>query len=222
MNLTRNNLKKLMEKHEGPCVSIFMPMHHSGDEAQQDPIRFKNLIREAEEQLISGGLRAPEAREFLEPVQKVLQGDLFRQHESDGPAIFLSEGLFHTYLLRLSFEELVIVTDRFHIRPFLPLFSEDGRNYVLALSQNRVRLLQGSHYNVNEVDLLDVPKNLAETLRDDDSWKELQMHSNTSGGRGKPSVVTHGEEVDNKGNIQRYFRQIDKGLLNCLETNKHL
>jgi len=182
MNLTRDNLKKLIEKHKGPCVSIFMPIHRSGEETQQDPILFKNLIREAEEQLISGGLRAPEAREFLEPVQKVLQGDLFRQHESDGLAIFLSGELFHPYLLPLSFEESVIVTDRFHIRPLLPLFSEDGRYYVMALSQNSVRLLQGTHYNVNEVDLLDVPKNLAETLREVDSWKELRMHSSTSGG----------------------------------------
>jgi len=161
MNLTKNNLKKLMEKHKGPCVSIFMAMHRSGEETQQDPTRFKNLLKEAEEQLISGGLRAPEAREFLEPTQKVVQEDLFRQHESDGLAMFLSAELFHFYLLPLYLEELVMVTDRFHVRPLLPFFSEEGRYYILALSQNRVRLLQGTHYNVNEVDLLDVPKNLA-------------------------------------------------------------
>ncbi len=88
MNVTRDNLKKLIEKHQWPCVSIFMSMHRSGEKSQQDPIRFKNLIEEAEKQLISGGLRAPEAREFLEPVQKVLKGDLFRQHENDGLAMF--------------------------------------------------------------------------------------------------------------------------------------
>jgi hypothetical protein len=30
-----------MEKHKGPCVSIFMPMHRLGKETQQDPIRVK-------------------------------------------------------------------------------------------------------------------------------------------------------------------------------------
>jgi hypothetical protein len=106
----------------------------------------------------------------------------------------------------------VIVTDRFHIRPLLPLLSGDGRYYILALSQNKVRLLQGTHYSVNEVPLSDVPKNLAETLRDDDSWKELRMHSAISGGEGTFSSVTHGSEVDSKENIKRYFRRIDKGL----------
>jgi len=218
MNLTRDNLKKLMEIHQGPCVSIFVPMHRSGEETQEDPIRFKNLLRGAEEQLISGGLRAPEAREFLEPAQKLLQGDLFHQHQSDGLAMFLSEKLFHTYLLPLSFEELVIVTEGFHIRPLLPLFSEEGRYYVLGLSQNRVRLLQGTHYNINEVDLSDVPKNLVETLRDDDSWKELRMHSSTQGG--DFSTFIHGEEIDHKKNIQRYFRQIDKGLHELLRGQR--
>ena len=139
--LTTNNLKLLMEVHRGPCVSVFMPMHRSGPETQQDPIRFKNLLREAEERLMTQGLPAPEAREFLESAQKLLQGDLFHQHQSDGLAMFLSPEVFRCYLLPFVFKELVIVTDRFHIRPLLPLFSDDGRYYILALSQNKVRLL---------------------------------------------------------------------------------
>jgi hypothetical protein len=209
--LTRNNLNLLMAVHKGPCVSVFMPMHRSGPETQQDLIRFKNLIREAEERLITRGIPAPEARELLESAQKLLQGDLFHQHQSDGLAMFLSPEVFRTYMLPFVFKELVIVTDRFHIRPLLPLLSGDGRYYILALSQNKVRLLQGTHYSVNEVSLADVPKNLAETLRDDDSWKELQMHSAISG-KGKLSAITHGDEVDRKENIRRYFRRIDKGL----------
>ncbi len=210
--LTRNNLKLLMEKHRGPCVSVFMPMHRSGPETQQDLIRLKNLIREAEESLITRGIPAPEARALLESAQKLLQGDLFHQHQSDGLGMFLSPEVFRYYLLPFAFKELVFVADRFHIRPLLPLLSGDGRYYILALSQNKVRLLQGTHYSINEVSLADVPKNLAETLRDDDSWKGLQMHSGRSEGQGKLSSVTHGSEVDSKENIKRYFRRIDKGL----------
>ena len=210
--LTRNNLKLLMEIHRGPCVSVFMPMHRSGPETQQDLTRFKNLIREAEERLITGGIPVPEARELLESARKLFQGDLFHQHQSDGLAMFLSPEVFRTYMLPFVFKELVIVTDRFHIRPLLPLLSGDGRYYILALSQNKVRLLQGTQHNVNEVSLADVPKNLADTLRDDDSWKGLRMRSGTLAGQGKFSSVSHGSEVDSKENIKRYFRRIDKGL----------
>ena len=218
--LTRNNLKLLMAVHKGPCVSVFMPMHRSGPETQQDPIRLKNLIREAEERLIARGLRTPEAKELLEPAERLLRDGLFRQHQSDGLAMFLSLGVFHYYLLPFVFEELVIVTDRFHIKPLLPLLSGDGRYFVLALSQNKIRLLQSTHYSVSELDVADVPENLAETLRDDDSWKDLQMHSALSGGQGTFSSVTHGSEVDSKENIKRYFRRIDKGLHEFLRNER--
>jgi len=79
--------------------------------------------------------------------------------------MFLSPEVFRTYMLPFVFKELVIVADRFHIRPLLPLLSAtDGIIFWLSV-QNKVRLLQGTHYSVNEVSLADVPKNLAETLR---------------------------------------------------------
>jgi len=28
------------------CISLFMPTHRAGRETEQDPIRFKNLLRE--------------------------------------------------------------------------------------------------------------------------------------------------------------------------------
>ena len=217
--LTRNNLNSLMAVHKGPCVSVFMPMHRSGPETQQDPIRLKNLIREAEERLIARGLHAPEAKELLEPAERLLRDGLFRQHQSDGLAMFLSLGVFHYYLLPFVFEELVTVTDHFHIKPLLPLLSGDGRYFILALSQNKIRLLQSTHYSVNELDVADVPENLAETLRDDDSWKDLQMHSALSG-KGKFSAISHGGEVDSKENIRRYFRRIDRGLHELLRNER--
>ncbi|MGZ6238062.1 MAG: baeRF3 domain-containing protein [Syntrophales bacterium] len=217
--LTRDNLNLLMAVHKGPCVSVFMPMHRSGPETQQDPIRLKNLIREAQELLIARGLRTPEAKELLEPAERLLRDGPFRQHQSDGLAMFLSLGVFHYYRLPFVFEELVIVTDRFHIKPLLPLLSGDGRYFVLALSQNRIRLLQSTHYSVSELDVADVPENLAETLRDDDSWKDLQMHSALSG-KGKLSAITHGDEVDSKENIRRYFRRIDRGLHELLRNER--
>jgi hypothetical protein len=209
---TRNDLSLLMETHKGPCVSIFMTMHRAGAETHQDPIRFKNLLREAEQRLIARGLSVPEASGLLKPAEKRLESGVFREHQSDGLAMFLSLQVFRYYLLPFVFDELVVVTDRFHIRPLLPLLSGDGRYYVLAVSQNKVRLLRGTRHSISEIDLGDVPENLAETLRDDDSWKDLQMHSSKSTGKGQLAAITHGDEVDSKENIRRYFRKIDKGL----------
>ena len=55
--LSGDELKTLMERQEGLCVSIFMPTHRKGTETQQNQIRYKNLLRKAEEQLIQSELR---------------------------------------------------------------------------------------------------------------------------------------------------------------------
>ncbi|MEY4520414.1 MAG: hypothetical protein RLZZ499_3014, partial [Cyanobacteriota bacterium] len=52
----------------------------------QDPIRFKNLLRQAEEQLIDRGLRGQDAKDLLQSVQ-ALDDYEFWQHQSDGLAV---------------------------------------------------------------------------------------------------------------------------------------
>jgi hypothetical protein len=133
--------------------------------------------------------------------------------------VFLSRGVLDSYLVPFAFEELVVVTNRFHIKPLLPLLSGDGRYYILALSQNKVRLLQGTHYSVTEVDLAGAPENLAETLRDDDSRKELRVRTSASG-KSKRSVMGYGNVVDDKENLRGYFRQIDGGLHHVLRNER--
>jgi hypothetical protein len=210
--LRRDDVKLLMEKHEGQCVSIFMPTHRAGPEAQQDPIRLRNLLREAEEQLLATGVRAPIAKGLLEPAQLLLRDSLFWRYQSDGLALFLSQGLFRHYCLPLDLKEFVVVTNRFHIKPLLPVLSGDGRFYVLALSQNEVRLLQGTHYSIAEVHPQGIPENLAVALKT--GWPSRI---------GERADRFHGHGVgpdDAKENVQRYFHQIDNGLHELLREEQ--
>ncbi len=63
--LQKDELKTLIQKPEGPCVSIYMPTHRAFPDTKQDPIRFKNLLREAEERLKQAGFRSLEAKKLL-------------------------------------------------------------------------------------------------------------------------------------------------------------
>ena len=215
--LSRDDLKKLGEKRDGWHVSIFMPTHRAGPDTQQDPIRLKNLLREAEEHLIAAGLRGTEAKARLEPASRLVQDGSFWQRQSDGLALFLSSGVANHYRLPLDFEELVIVAERFHVKPLLPLLSGDGRFYVLALSQDEVRLLLGTRYTVGEVDLEGAPASLAEALRFDDPERRLQFHTATgpSGGKGSRPAMFYGQGApsrDQKSDILRYFQKLDTGI----------
>ena len=60
-----------------------------------------------------------------------------------GLALFLAEGFFRRFRLPTAFVETVAVNRRFMVNPLIPLLSERDLFFVLALSQNQVRLLRG-------------------------------------------------------------------------------
>jgi hypothetical protein len=221
--LTISDLKTLIEKQIGLCISIYMPTHRAGAETQQDPIRLKNLLGEAEEKLLSYGLRAPEMKKLLKPAQELLDNSFFWQQQSDGLAIFLSSKISRCYRLPFGFEDLIVVTRRFHLKPLFPFFSGNISFNMLALSKNKVRLFQGNRYTINEIELEGVPKNLAEALKYDDLEKQLQFHTRTPRASEKRAAIFYGHGVgkdEAKDNILRYFRQIDLGLKKLFTKEK--
>jgi hypothetical protein len=183
----------------------------------------KNLLKDAEEKLTTGELRASGGRDLLASAESLITDDEFWQHQSDGLALFLSAAGIHQYRLPQHFEELVVVNERFHIKPLLPLFTGDGYFFVLALSQNAVRLLQCTRDNFSEVNLPGMPTSMDEALQFDDPERQLQYHTSSSspGGAGKRSAVFHGHGVgvdDEKPNILRYFRMVNQGLHELLHN----
>ncbi len=56
MSVSQDELKNLIEVTQAPCISIYIPTQKAGPEVRQNPIRFKNLMREAEEHLHKMGL----------------------------------------------------------------------------------------------------------------------------------------------------------------------
>jgi len=220
--LTRTELGVLIQNRKQMGVSIYMPTH-SKWEYEQDPVRLKNLLREAEKQLVQSGLRTKDAKELLEPAKKMLADTLFWQHQSDSLAVFASSAMFRSYRLPYKFQELVVVAERFHVKPLLPLLSGDGIYYVLALSQNEVRLLQCTSDSARLITPDGIPGSMAEALKHDDTEKQVQFHTGTGRGPGKRGAIFHGHGVgidDKKVNIQRYFRMIDSGLHSVLREEK--
>ncbi len=212
---TTGDLKILIEKQIGLCISTYMPTHRAGAETQQGPVRLKNLLGEAETKLLAYGLRALEVKKLLKPAQELLLNSFFWQQQSDGLAIFLSSKISRCYRLPLGFEDLTAVSRRFHLKPLFPLFCGNISFHLLALSKNKVRLFQGNRYAIDEIELEGVPTNLAEALKFDDIEKQLQFHTRTPGGTGKRAAIFYGHGVgkdEAKDNILRYFRQIDQGL----------
>jgi len=219
----RDELKVLVQNTRGPCVSIFMPTHRAGVETSQNPIKLTNLLKQADRQLQELGVRGAEARELLGQVDELVKDPFFWRKQADGLAVFISPEIFRTYQLPLIPDELVVVTNRFHLKPLLRLFSVDGRFYILALSQKDVRLFQCTRYGISEVSLNNTPRSIAEALKYDDLSNKQQFHTRVAGHSGNTDSMFrgHGTGVDDpKIDILRYFLKINDGVRNVLKDDQ--
>jgi len=214
--ISRTELKALLESHNGPCVSIYAPVIRAGGEVRQNQVRVKNLLSSAEQQLAQNGMRAIDAAAWIQRGHE-LNGDYrFWEQRGDGLAMFGTKEWFRGYHLPMEVPELAVVSRRFHLKPLLPLIVSDERFYILALSQNQVRLFHVFRHRIHEVSLpKEVPTSLAEALKYDDPEKQQQYHTGVPGRQ----TVFHGHgfagEVD-KENLLRYCQQIDHGLKGLL------
>ena len=221
-----NDIKKLILTDGGAHVSIFMPTHHRGGEDQQDPIRLRNLLRQAEEKLVARGMRAAEARSMLKPAETLITDNLFWRQQSEGLALFLDSNRYFYYRLPLFMKEEVGVAERFYIKTIVSLLSDCGWFYVLAISQGEIRLLQCTAFGSIRKDLAGVPKNMDEALgyETPDSRRQSHIPVPAAGdiAGGTTAIQTgEGSRPDYyKKNIKQYLDRIKKGIKTVLREEK--
>ena len=211
--LTLDQIKELAQQTASPSIFIFLPTHRAGRETHQDAIRFKNLLRDAEKQLLDDGSGPREVSALLQPAQALMDDPNFWNHQHDDLAVFMAADDFHSYRLPFSIEELLVISQTYYVKPVLPLFTNNGHYFILALSQDEIRLFEGTRYSVGQIDLpKGTPENLETALRLDDPQKHLQMHTAQSGtAQGLSHGQGHGEEEQKVG-IEQYFNLVDTGL----------
>lgn len=208
-------LRDLTGEYDGPCVSVYLPTHVAGEQGQQDPVRLKNLLQRAEEQLSDGWLRAPEARKLIQAARDLPSDPAFWNERGHGLAIFMTPDSFQRYRLPRTFDELVMVNRRFHVKPLLPLLTGGDRFFILALSQNKVRLYVASRHTIESIDVPGLPSNMEDALNYDTTYRGSQTHSAMRGSVGKQAAVFHGQggqPETRKEDLAQFFRLIDSAL----------
>jgi len=217
--LDRETMSQLLAKREAPCLSLYQPTHRSFPERQQDPIRFKHLVRELEDSLKQQG-RGDQAKALLKPFQDLMNDPDFWNSNRDGLAVFGAVDYFEVFRLQRSVPELAVANDRMHLKPLLRIAQSADRYQILAITLNSVRLFEGNRDGIDEVRLGDgVPKTLEEALGRDLTEKGQtgfpQGYSRASE-RGDPMQVESGgagrqDEIDR--DRERFFREVDRAIL---------
>jgi hypothetical protein len=163
-------------------------------------------------------MRSPDIDAVLRPARALLDDPAFWRTLTDGLAVYFAEDTIHVFKTSASLPEFIAVEERFMIRPLLPALDRGEHFYVLALSKNRVRLLEGTRERVTELDPAGLPEGLGDALKYDDPEHQVQFHTRTpagAAGRGKRDAMFHGHggvpDVE-KDRVLRYFRVVDRAL----------
>lgn len=249
MLLSKRDLETLAQEQAEGCVSIYMPTAQAGQRVEENPIRLKNLLDQAEERLQAIGMDLPEAQALLEPARDLLEDMTFWQHQREGLALFLSPDVAQAYRLPFEFTSLAVVGERFDIKPLMPILSGDGQFYLLALNKDDVMLYEGTRYGLHPVEVEDLPEGFTELLQEEEQQRYLEFHTRTRvpGAPGEPRPVTpqgrgipintrvggeavggrpavfHGHaafESNVEDEILRYFRRIDTALQGFLSGQR--
>jgi hypothetical protein len=223
--LTKAELIKLSQIEADPAISIYITTHMAGRDTRENPIRFKNQLTEVSEQLAAQGYRPGRLGDLLEPLETFIRDYRFWQRQHNGLAVFMANGEIHTYSLPIGVEDNAEVAKRFYLKPLIPLLTDDGRFYILAVSLNGVRLFESTRFETSEIALEDAPLSLAEALKYDDPERSLQSfstsHAHARVGRADAAFYGTGAgEDDRKTNILRFFQMLDNGVRDFLADSE--
>ena len=219
----RDELGRLAQLESDLCISMYMPTHRFRSDWSQNTTRFKNLLRDVRDQLREQEYRESDIDEILADARQLLDRPGFWRSLREGLAAFLTPDTSEFYRLPLPFDEVAIVEDRFHLKPLFPLIAANNRYYLLALSQNDVRLYQGTDQAISEVEAAEIPSDIVTAIEQFEEPPEqgLQSHtqgapSSPSGGRANQRRHGHGSSEDQsrepKDQLKRFFRRIDESV----------
>ncbi|PPD57598.1 hypothetical protein [Dehalogenimonas etheniformans] len=215
--LRKADLLTLLQKPDGPAVSIYMPTHRVAD-MEGDPLLLRHLLDDAETKLTQMGLKTAEARNLLSPARELLRDALFWQHQEEGLALFISRNSFSHFNLPFEVAETAVASGEYFIKPLLPLVINDGVYYLLALSLNRAAFFRCLMGNCQEIIPVKMPHSLEESMRYDEAEKQLQQHTLGAG-----ATMFHGQGAPNDLEKERaaiFFQQVNRSLETVLAGEK--
>lgn len=187
-------LSSLLSAAEPPAVSVYQPTHRHHPDNAQDPVRFKNLVKQVEES-VDRLYPVREKRSLLEPFHKLQADAAFWNHTLDGLAVFASPTRFDVFRVAKvgrGVPERAVVADSFHVKPLLRYLQSADRFELLALSRDKVAVYEGNRYALDPADAPGVPTRFLE-------------------GPATPRTQS-GPDAD----TERYFRGVDQAVVEHL------
>lgn len=198
---------------EPPCLSLYQGTHRHHPENQQDPIRFRNLVKSLEASL-NKKYPKRDIASLLEPFHELADDHRFWNHTLDGIAVFGGPGFFKVHVLQEPVNDIVVVADSFHTKPLLRVYQTYERYQVLSLTKGEIHVYDGTRDSLDEAELPEgMPRTLTEALGEEITEPHQTVASYGKGAKGPAMHHGHGSRKDeNDIDAERFFRMVDKSV----------
>lgn len=190
----------LLAAHRGaPAISIYLPTTPVTQDTQSDRIALKNALREAIGQLQAVDTAKRTILPIEDAVEALVDDDDFWATQANGLAVFVAPDFLRTFRLPSRLENMVQVSDRFHLKSLLRSVTFPQDAYVLAISVGDVRLIEVSaDLPADTVKVPGLPRDFNDAL-----GKKTHLEQGTMGKTGSMSE---------NALMNRYCRAVDSAL----------
>jgi hypothetical protein len=211
-------MKRLAGDAAGPCITIALPL--------PNPLEIRTRLNHTAHALaksLTSSERDRWVADLLEPIRSVAAAIETTGVWAKGVLVLRSPTIFQGYWLRGWRKEFVKVEDHFDLRPLLAALAREQRFYLLALSQENVRLFQSTMFRSEEVKL---PATVSRSLRASMNTRQPDhnLDNRSAGGRGAGSMkgVVFGTSTDRERHdeyLRKFFKAVDEGVRSLLHDD---
>ncbi len=209
--LTIEHLLTLLTPTEPPCLSLYQPTHRHHPDNQQDPIRFKNLLKQLEESLRQK-YPSRDVRALVAPFQELVGNAKFWNHTWDGLAVLAGAGVLEVFHLQRPVPELAVVAESFHVKPLLRYLQSADRFHVLALSRDQATVYSGNRYVLDAETLPEeFPAQLEQVVPPERGEPGVAVAS-AGAGVGGPKMLRGHDQGKFDVDTEKFFRAVDQAV----------
>ncbi len=193
----------------GPWATITLPTARTGAEVREGPIRLRNLADRA-----MAGLRElsddAELDELSEQFDALRSDHDFWEHQADGLVVLASARGLRTFRVAATLPENVRVTESPGLYDLALHVDGEDVWFIVAVSQNRVRLLRATGDSVDELPLEDIPASFDDAVGGIERQEYLSWTAQPGGGA---QFHGHGGGGENdKVWVEKFLRRVVDGL----------
>jgi hypothetical protein len=197
---TLPELRTLAAARGDICASLFLPTTPLTQETAGDRIALRNLMQGVVDELTAKGFDKRRIAALEEQVADLVDDDEFWRFQARSLALLATPDRLRSYRLPNRLKQTAEIADRFHLKPLLRAVTFPHEAFVLALSQNAVRVIEiGADLPPAEVKLPDLPRDAASAVR------RASVRDRSPSGRIQGS---EGQKVL----LRQYARRVDDAL----------